>query len=104
MQLPGGSRGAKTKAIGFLVTLRQRDIIKMAHLLFDVLLMLSKLSLVAQTVTATVADVHATLTSAVATLAMYKTTETAKERALARMEDFHGEKLTGAVFTKQTRL
>lgn len=75
----------------------------MAHLLLDVLLVLSKLSLVALTVTATVADVHAMLMSAVATLVMYKTMATVKERALARM-DFHGEKLTDAVFTKQTRL
>lgn len=104
MQVPGGSGDAKAKAIGFLATLHRRDIIEMAHFLLDVLFVLSKLSLVAQTVTATVADVHATLTSVVATLVMYKTTTTAKERALARMEDFHGETLTGAVFAKQTRL
>ena len=68
MQVPGGSGDAKTKAIGFLATLRRKDIIETAHFLLDVLFVLSKLSLIAQTVTATVADVHATLMSVLATL------------------------------------
>ena len=38
-----------------------KDTIEMAHFLLDVLFVQSRLSLVAQTVTATVADVHATL-------------------------------------------
>lgn len=78
-QVPGGSGNAK--AVGFLATLRCQDTTEMAHFLLDVLFILSKLSLVAQTMTAA-ADVHATLLSVLATLNRYKANPTAKERAL----------------------
>ena len=108
MQVNPCAGDSKAKAAGFLLSLRRRDTVEMIHFMLDVLYMLSKLSLTAQTATATVADVHTTLVSVVDTLERYKTHPAAKERALSTAirdgGEFHGENLSGPGFSEQTRL
>ena len=55
-QTAASADDGKAKAMGLLATLRRRDIIELAHFMVDVLVVLGKLSLLAQTSTATLAE------------------------------------------------
>ena len=73
MQEQPGSSDQKAKAKGILKHLKRRDIVVFAHFMFDVTLILKKLSLVAQQKTSHISDVQRSLNLTLAMLSKYET-------------------------------
>ena len=103
-QMQTASRSGDAKAMGFLTILHRKDIIETAHLMTDVLMVLRKLSLLAQTSTATLADMQSLMAPVVQMLEMFKEQSTRKERLPQYMDAYHHKQLTCAGLAEQTRM
>ena len=95
MQVQPGSSDQKAKAKGLLQKLKRRDIVIFAHFVFDVILILKKLSLVAQGKASLVSDVQSSLNLTLAMLSKYEKRSTPKENEIKDVSTFGEQDLCG---------